>query len=100
MRTLLLAPMILLGVATAHRAVAADIEAHSHIDSVVVRPDAAQVTRIAELDLPAGVSTILFKGLPIGLDPGSLRVAGEASGQLAIGSVDARVSATETKGLD
>jgi uncharacterized protein (TIGR02231 family) len=100
MRTLLLGPLILLGLASTHRAVAAEIEAHSRIDSVVVRPDAAQVTRIAELDLPAGLSTIVFKGLPIGLDPGSLRVAGEASGQLAIGSVDARLTATETKSPD
>jgi uncharacterized protein (TIGR02231 family) len=100
MRTLLLASMILVGFAPAHRAVSADVEAHSRIDSVVVRPDTAQVTRLAEVDLPTGLSTIVFKGLPIGLDPGSLRVAAEASGQLAIGSVDARATATETKGPD
>jgi uncharacterized protein (TIGR02231 family) len=99
MRTLLLAP-ILVGFAPAAGVVAADIEAHSRIESVVVRPDAAQVTRLAEFELPAGVSTVVFKSLPIGLDPASLRVAGEASGQLAIGSVDARVTATETKGSD
>jgi len=81
-------------------AVAGDIEAHSHIDSVVVRPDAAQITRVADVDLPAGATGLVFRGLPLALDPASLRVRGEAGGRLSIGSVEARLAATDTKGPD
>jgi uncharacterized protein (TIGR02231 family) len=81
-------------------AVAGDIEAHSLIDTVVVRPDAAQVTRVAEVDLPAGATGLVFKGLPLALDPASLRVTGEAGGRLAIGSVEARLTAADNKGPD
>jgi uncharacterized protein (TIGR02231 family) len=81
-------------------AVASDIEAHSHIDAVVVRPDAAQITRIADVDLPAGATGLVFKGLPLALDPASLRVSGAAGGRLTIGSVEARLTTFDNKGPD
>ncbi len=81
-------------------AVAGDIEAHSHIDSVVVRPDAAQITRVADVDLPAGATGLVFKGLPLALDPASVRVSGEAAARLTIGSVEVRLTAFDTKGPD
>ena len=86
--------------ASCNVAVAGDIEAHSHIDSVVVRPNAAQVTRVADVDLPAGATGLVFKGLPLALDPASLRVTGEAGGRLSIGSVEARLTAADGKGPD
>ena len=76
---------------------AAEIEARSRIDSVTVYPDAALVTRVLDLELPAGASNVLLKGLPYALDPASLRVAGEGGAALAIGSVESRVAPADVK---
>lgn len=82
------------------RAQADIVEAKSVIDSVVVHPDAATVTRKASLDIGAGASTILFKNLPFALDPASLRVAGEANGRVSIGAVEARIAPPDAKTAD
>ena len=73
-------------------ALAAEIEAKSRVDAVVVYPDAALVTRVLDIDLPAGASTLVVRGLPASVDPASLRVAGAAAGQVAIGSVETRLA--------
>ncbi len=77
-------------------ALAASLEASSRIDSVTVYPDAASVTRIAEVDLPAGTTSLVFRGLPLGLDPASLRVEGEGAGAIAIGSAETRLAPAQT----
>jgi uncharacterized protein (TIGR02231 family) len=77
---------------------AAEIEARSTIDSVVVNPDTAQITRLASVDLSAGKSTIVFRGLPFTLDPASLRAFGEAGGRLTIRSVEVRQVPADTRG--
>jgi uncharacterized protein (TIGR02231 family) len=69
-------------------ALAAEIDADSRPDSVVVYPDSARVSRVAEVELPAGATTLVFRGLPVGLDPESLRV--EATGAAAISIVSAQ----------
>jgi uncharacterized protein (TIGR02231 family) len=69
---------------------AADLTAASRIDGVVVYPGAASVTRLVEVDVPAGQHTIVVSGLPQSLDPNSLRVEGVSAGQLQIGSVEMR----------
>ncbi|WP_315831471.1 mucoidy inhibitor MuiA family protein [Bradyrhizobium prioriisuperbiae] len=71
---------------------AADIDAPSRIDAVTVFPDGAMVTRLTEVALPQGNSTLLIKGLPTVLDPASVRVEAIADGALAIGSVETRLS--------
>ncbi|MGO4716443.1 mucoidy inhibitor MuiA family protein [Bradyrhizobium sp. 2TAF24] len=76
---------------------AADIDAASRIDSVVVFPDGAIVSRQAELTLPPGASTVLIKGLPAVLDPASVRVEATADGELAIGAVETRLSPGDAK---
>jgi len=76
---------------------AADIDATSRIDSVVVFPDGAMVSRQAELSLPPGASTVLIKGLPAVLDPASVRVEATADGELAIGAVETRLSPGDAK---
>ena len=81
-------------------ALAGEMEAKSTIDAVAVYPDAALVSRIVEADLPAGSTSLVFKNLPVGLDPNSLRVTGESAGGLAIGAVEARVAAQEIKPVD
>ena len=87
------APLVsLLALLAASQARAADIEAKSRIDAVVVLPDAAVVTRVVEIDLPAGSSSVTLHGLPLALDPGSLRVEGTAGSNLLVGSVETRLT--------
>jgi len=69
---------------------AADLEARSTIDSVIVYPDGAAVTRIIRADLPGGDSVLLARDFPPGLDPASLRVEGAGGARLVIGAIDAR----------
>jgi uncharacterized protein (TIGR02231 family) len=79
---------------------AGEIEAVSKIDSVTVYPDAAIVSRNAEVDLPAGDSTVTFRNLPLALDPASLRVEGEGATAVTIGAVDAQIAPAETVAPD
>lgn len=76
---------------------AAEVEVKSKIDAVTVYPDAAMVTRVAEVEAPAGASTLVFRNLPMNIDPASLRVTGAAGTQLAIGAVEARVAPADAK---
>lgn len=69
----------------------AEIEAVSSIGAVTVYPDGAIVSRQVAIDLPAGASTLIFKALPISIDPASLRIEGAASGALTLGAVEARL---------
>jgi uncharacterized protein (TIGR02231 family) len=69
---------------------AADIEATSTIDSVMVYPDGATVTRTLKVELPAGDNVVLARDFPLGLDPASLRVEGDGGARVQIGSIDAR----------
>jgi uncharacterized protein (TIGR02231 family) len=62
----------------------------SAIASVTVYPDGATVTRVINADLPAGDSTLVARDFPASLDPASLRIEGEGSARLAIGSIDSR----------
>jgi len=78
-------------------ALAADMDIHSKIDAVTVFPAAALVSRIADVELPAGLTTLIFKNLPVGLDPASLRVSGQAAGALVLGSVTSRLTRAEPK---
>jgi uncharacterized protein (TIGR02231 family) len=69
---------------------AAELTAVSKIDGVTVYPGVAAVTRIIEVEVPAGAHTIVIAGLPQSLDPNSLRIEGVSTGQLQIGSVEMR----------
>ena len=69
-------------------AFAAEIEAASKVDAVTVYPDAAIVTRVAAVDLSQGDNVVVFRGLPLGLDPASLRLEGAADAALTIGAVE------------
>ena len=79
---------------------AGEIEAASKIDSVTVYPDAAIVTRVAEVDLSQGDNVLVFKDLPLALDPASLRLEGSAGAALAIGAVETRVVPADAKAPD
>lgn len=76
---------------------AAEVELASRIDRVTVFPDGAGVTRLAPLDLPAGISTLILRGLPAAIDPASLRVAGEGASALSIVAIDVRLVPGEAR---
>lgn len=78
-------------------ALAADLDVHSKIDAVTIFPNIALVSRIAEVDLPAGQTSLVFKNLPINLDPASLRVSGQGAGKLTLGPVASRLTRAEPK---
>ena len=82
--------LVVLTALLAGRARAADLPASSAVDAVTVYPDGASVTRIVELDLPAGENAAVLKDFPLTLDPSSLRVEGEAAARLTIGAIDAK----------
>jgi uncharacterized protein (TIGR02231 family) len=84
------AVLLAMFIGVASTASAADIEAKSTIDAVMVYPDGATVTRTLMVDLPAGDSVVLARDFPLGLDPASLRVEGEGGARIQIGSIDAR----------
>ncbi len=66
--------VVLAGLAAA-QAQAADLDASSAVDAVIVYPDGASVTRVVTLDLPAGDNSAVLKDFPMALDPSSLRAA-------------------------
>jgi uncharacterized protein (TIGR02231 family) len=69
---------------------AAEVEAQSKIEAVTVFPMGAEVTRTAKVQLEKGEHAILFRDLPADAIDGSIRVEGNATGKLEIGSVDTR----------
>lgn len=69
---------------------AADFAASSHIDHVTVYPQGADVTRIADVAVPAGEHRIILADLPASVDPRSIRVEGEGTSALEIASVDTK----------
>jgi uncharacterized protein (TIGR02231 family) len=91
MKYLAMGALFLMAVAPLPGAAAAgEIEADSRVDSVMVFPSGAEVTRKAALSLPGGETTVIFRDLPAETVPGSIRVEGQASGTLRLGSVDQR----------
>jgi uncharacterized protein (TIGR02231 family) len=96
MRPVLLTVLSLAALAVAAPALGAEIEAASRIDSVTLYPDAAVVTRVAEIALPAGESRLVFHGLPGGLDPATLRIGGEGEARLVLGAIDVRKAPAAT----
>jgi len=89
------AAISLIAFTAAFPAVAGEADVASRIDAVTIYPDAAIVTRLAEVDAPAGDSVLTFRNLPLGLDPDSLRVEGTAIAALTIGSVETHVAPAE-----
>ncbi len=74
----------------AARVEAAELEAVSRPDTVIVFPSGAEVSRIANVKLDKGEHTIVFRDLPAAAVESSIRVEGKATGKLEIGSVDSR----------
>ncbi|HET6446398.1 MAG TPA: mucoidy inhibitor MuiA family protein, partial [candidate division Zixibacteria bacterium] len=64
----------------------------SKVSEVVVYPDRARLTAMAELDLDGGNHKIIVDELPLVIIPESVRVSGQGTAQVQIGSVDVRRS--------
>ncbi len=69
---------------------AAELKAGATINSVIVYPDRALVTRTAELELGAGEHTVVFENLPANIDPDSLRTRGEGEASVRLFSIESR----------
>ncbi len=69
---------------------AGEIAAPGSISAVTVFADRALVTRTAEVVLPKGESLVIVTGLPANLITESVRVKGQGSAGLVIGSVETR----------
>ena len=72
-------------------AFAADLKGTSHVDAVTVYPSGAEISRVAEVHLPSGETTLILDALPGELDAQSLRVEGVGGSGLEIGSVDSKL---------
>jgi uncharacterized protein (TIGR02231 family) len=70
---------------------AAEINASSKIDVVIVYPQGAEITRVATVEIAAGDHTLILDDLPGEVDPQSIRVEGETGGTVEIGSVDSKL---------
>ena len=66
---------------------AKDIVATSEIKAVTVYNNRAKITRVAEIEIPAGSHTVVFKDLPSILLPDSVRAAGMAKVAVKFGAV-------------
>lgn len=81
---------------------AAEVDVATRIDSVLVFPLGAEVTRRGKVTLEAGQHTLRLDDLPVSANADSIRVEGRATGAVAIGSVDSRrrfVGAEESEEL-
>jgi uncharacterized protein (TIGR02231 family) len=85
-RTLLLLGALL----AASLAPAAPAPVNSAISAVTVYTDRAVVTRTARLDLPGGITELVFANLPQALNERSLQVSGKGTAQAVILDVSAR----------
>jgi uncharacterized protein (TIGR02231 family) len=80
----------LLSIGLAAGAQAAEVEAVSRVDAVTVFPAGAEVTRVAKINIEKGEHTLVFQDLPAAAVQSSIRVEGNSTGKLEIGSVDTR----------
>ena len=71
-------------------AMAGDVSATSAIDSVVVFPSGAEITRRAKVDMVAGEQRVIFGDLPAQAIAASIRVEASAQAKLEIASIDTR----------
>lgn len=67
---------------------AASLSTNSTISHVMVYPGSAMITRVAKLSLPAGSNTVELKGLPLSLLESSLRVEGNSTNDVLLGSIE------------
>ena len=82
-----LTTVIVLASLTAPAAWSADIAVTLPIDSVTVYRDSAIITRRGNVEIPAGDHRLVVRGLPDGVDPGTLRLSAR-SASLRLGGIE------------
>jgi hypothetical protein len=81
-------------------ALAAEYKVNSAIDAVMVYPQGADVSRIADVELVQGEHQLILENLPGSIDPQSIRVAGEGGSGVEIASVDSKTVPLQSVDLD
>lgn len=81
---------LILGLALSNPAMADRLQAPSRIQSILLYPDAATISREILLDLPAGAHEIIIDALPATIDPQSLRLEGAGEAKIRIGALTLR----------
>lgn len=74
---------------------AAELTTSSKISAITVFPGSAKVSRVATIQVPAGQSTLEINDLPINLVNTSLRVSGDSSVDISLGSVSLKREVNE-----
>jgi len=69
---------------------AGDIAAADRIAAVTVYSDRARITRVAEVELPAGENIVRFSGLPVALEDSSVQASGKGTAGLKILGIEVR----------
>ncbi len=94
-------PLLVVSLAVPASAASKDIPSASRIDAVTVYRDAARVTRVAKIDLPAGDVRVKLEHLPDQLLDHSLRVSGTGKANAQVfGATIERVPHVETTAKD
>ncbi len=81
-------------------ALAEEFKVNSAIDAVLVYPQGADVSHVAEVTLRAGDHQLVLENLPGSIDPQSIRVAGEAGDGVEIASVDSKSLPLQSVDID
>lgn len=68
----------------------ADIDVASRVEKVTIYQESAEITRRASVAIPEGSNSIIFTGIPSGLNSDSLRVGGKGSGKINISGVESK----------
>jgi len=95
MKTCFTLSVFVLAAIHAHASVSGAISASSRIGEVTVYSDRARVTRVAEVELPAGDSILTFVGLPATLDESSVQASGDSNGPVKIEGIEIRKKFSE-----
>jgi uncharacterized protein (TIGR02231 family) len=83
--------LALLTVLTPSLANADEITTTSELKAATVYADRASLTRVAEVDIPAGKHTIIFEDLTTRLYPDSLRIDGKGTANATLGALSHKV---------
>ncbi len=89
MQRVLIQAFIMAGLAIP--ALAGEITTSTHISAVTVYGDRATVTREAEIEIPAGASTIVIENLPATLMANSLKAEGVATTAVTLGALESKI---------
>jgi uncharacterized protein (TIGR02231 family) len=66
----------------------AEIDVTSQVEKVTIYQESAEITRRASVAIPEGSNSVIFTGVPTGLNSDSLRVGGKGSGKISISGVE------------